>query len=243
MRCIRRVSSVPNLQSRFRRAKVTIYKDFHRRSLEDREGFWAEQAQLIDWHKPFDRVLDYSRPPFARWFVGGHTNLCYNAVDRHLTSRGDQSALVYISTETGQERTYTYRELAVEVNRCAGILKSLGVGMGDRVLIYMPMIPEATFAMLACVRIGAIHSVVFGGFASVSLATRIDDARPKVIISADAGSRAGKAVPYKHLLDEAVRLAKFPPQNVLLVDRGLAEMPRVPGRDVDYAKARAEHMN
>ena len=125
----------------------------------------------------------------------------------------------------------------------AGILKALGVGKGDRVLIYMPMIPEATFAMLACARIGAIHSVVFGGFASVSLATRIDDAKPKLIISADAGSRAGKAVPYKHLLDEAIRLSKFPPEKVLLVDRGLAAMTRVEGRDVDYAELRAEHMN
>ena len=163
---------------------------------------------LIDWHAPFTRVLDYSRPPFARWFVDGRINLCHNAVDRHLGDLGDSPALIYLSTETGAEKTYTFRQLYREVNRMAGILQGLGVGKGDRVLIYMPMIPEATFAMLACARIGAIHSVVFGGFASVSLATRIDDAKPKVIISADAGSRAGKPVPYKHLLDEAIRLSK-----------------------------------
>ena len=130
------------------------YTDFHRRSIEEREEFWAEQAQLIDWHEPFERVLDYSRPPFARWFVGGLTNLCHNAVDRHLAARGDQKALIYISTETGQERAYTYRELHAEVNRCAAMIRSLGVGKGDRVLIYMPMIPEAVFAMLACARLG-----------------------------------------------------------------------------------------
>jgi propionyl-CoA synthetase len=219
------------------------YKEFHARSIADRAGFWTEQSQLIDWQTPARQALDYSRPPFARWFIGGTTNLCYNAVDRHLPTRADQNALIYVSTETDTAKTYTFSQLYREVNRLAGILLALGVTRGDRVLIYMPMIPEAAFAMLACVRIGAIHSVVFGGFASVSLATRIDDARPKIVISADAGSRAGKAVPYKPLLDEAIALAKFPPQKVLLVDRGLAEMKRVPGRDVDYARARAEQMN
>ena len=222
---------------------MTTYQEFHTRSISDPSGFWGEQSTLIDWHTPFAQVLEYSRPPFARWFVGGRTNLCHNAVDRHLETQGDAAALIYVSTETGEEKTYTFRQLHREVNRVAGILGGLGVGKGDRVLMYMPMIPEAAFAMLACVRIGAIHSVVFGGFASVSLATRIDDAKPKVIISADAGSRAGKAVPYKHLLDEAISLSKFPPAKVLLVDRGLAEMARVPGRDVDYAKLRAAHMN
>jgi propionyl-CoA synthetase len=215
----------------------------HARSIEDPEGFWREQAVLVDWHAPFTRVLDYSRPPFARWFVDGRINLCHNAVDRHLAGQGDAPALIYVSTETGAEKTYTFRQLHREVNRMAGILQGLGVAKGDRVLIYMPMIPEATFAMLACARIGAIHSVVFGGFASVSLATRIDDAKPKLIVSADAGSRAGKPVPYKHLLDEAIRLSKFPPSRVLLVDRGLADMERVSSRDVDYAALRAEHMN
>jgi len=222
---------------------MTTYKEFHARSIRDPEGFWGDQAQLIDWKQPFDRVLDYSRPPFARWFVGGTTNLCHNAVDRHLATRGEQPALIFVSTETGDEKTYTFSQLYREVNRMAGILKGLGVGRGDRVLIYMPMIAEATFAMLACVRIGAIHSVVFGGFASHSLATRIDDAQPKVIVSADAGSRGGKAVPYKHLLDEAITLAKFPPQRVLMVDRGLAPAAMVAGRDVDYAQQRAAHMN
>jgi propionyl-CoA synthetase len=180
------------------------YKEFHARSIADRAGFWTEQSQLIDWQTPARQALDYSRPPFARWFIGGTTNLCYNAVDRHLPTRADQNALIYVSTETDTAKTYTFSQLYREVNRLAGILLALGVTRGDRVLIYMPMIPEAAFAMLACVRIGAIHSVVFGGFASVSLATRIDDARPKIVISADAGSRAGKAVPYKPLLDEAI---------------------------------------
>ena len=222
---------------------MKTHDEVHARSIADPEGFWREQAVLVDWHAPFTRVLDYSRPPFARWFVDGRINLCHNAVDRHLGDLGDSPALIYLSTETGAEKTYTFRQLHREVNRMAGILLGLGVGKGDRVLVYMPMIPEATFAMLACARIGAIHSVVFGGFASVSLATRIDDAKPKLIISADAGSRAGKPVPYKHLLDEAIRLSKSPPASVLLVDRGLADMERVPGRDVDYAALRAEHMN
>ena len=222
---------------------MTTYKEYHAKSLRDPAGFWAEKASLIDWRQPFSQVLDYSKPPFAKWFVGGTTNLCHNAVDRHLPTRSDQAALIYVSTETGDEKTYTYRQLYREVNRMAGILKSLGVARGDRVLIYLPMIPEAAFAMLACVRIGAIHSVVFGGFASVSLATRIDDAQPKLIISADAGSRAGKPIPYKHLLDEAIGLAKYPPPKVLLINRNLADMKRVPERDVDYATLRAEHMN
>jgi len=219
------------------------YQSLHARSISDPEGFWREYTSLIDWHVPCTKVLDYSRPPFAKWFVGGRTNLCHNAVDRHLAALGDSPALIYVSTETNQDRTFTFRELHREVNRMAGVLRSLGVVRGDRVLIYMPMIPEAVFAMLACVRIGAIHSVVFGGFASVSLATRIDDATPKVIVSADAGSRAGKAVPYKHLLDEAIRLSKSPPATVLLVDRGLAPMTKVAGRDVDYATLREAHLD
>jgi propionyl-CoA synthetase len=176
------------------------YKDFHRRSIEQREAFWTEQAKLVDWHEPFAKVLDYSRPPFARWFVGGLTNLCHNAVDRHLGARGDQKALIYISTETGREITYSYRELHAEVNRCAGMIRAQGVGRGDRVLIYMPMVPEAVFAMLACARLGAVHSVVFGGFASHSLAARIDDATPKLMITADGGMRGGKAILYQGIL-------------------------------------------
>ncbi len=222
----------------------SAYKAFHERSIRDPDGFWGEQAGLIDWNKPFSKVLDYGRPPFAKWFVGGETNLCHNAIDRHLAARGDQKALVYISTEVDQQKNYTYRELRAEGNRFAAVLQSLGVGRGDRVIIYMPMIPEAAFAIFACARIGAIHSVVFGGFAAASLATRIDDARPKVVVSADAGMRAGKAVPYKHLLDEAIRLARHPPQKVVMVDRGIDKsMPVQAGRDVDYAGLRAKHMN
>jgi len=219
------------------------YADFHRRSLVDRDAFWAEQAQLIDWERPFDSVCDASRPPFTRWFVGGRTNLCHNAVDRHLATRAAQNALICVSTETGAERVYSFAELHAEVNRMAACLQSLGAGAGDRVLIYMPMIPEAVFAMLACARIGAIHSVVFGGFASGSLASRIDDAEPVLVVSADAGSRAGKVIPYKPLLDEAIRLARHKPAKVLLVDRDLAPMECVAGRDEDYAALRERHLD
>ena len=219
------------------------YAEFHRRSLEDRDGFWSEQAALIDWHTPFTQVCDYSNPPFAKWFVGGTTNLCHNAVDRHLATRADQNALIFVSTETGTERCYSFRELHAEVQRMAATLKSLGVKKGDRVLVYMPMIPEAAFAMLACTRIGALHSVVFGGFASVSLASRIDDAEPTVIVSADAGSRSGKVMAYKPLLDEAIRLAAHKPAKVLMVDRGLAAFERTAGRDEDYAAWRQKHLD
>ncbi len=223
---------------------ATKYQEFHRRSIEQPEAFWSEQAQLIHWHTPYEKVLDYSRPPFARWFVGGETNLCYNAVDRHLAERGNQNALIFISTEMDEEKIYTFAQLHTEVNRVAAMLQSLGVGRGDRVLIYMPMIPEAIFTMLATVRIGAIHSVVFGGFASHSLATRIDDAQPKVMVTADAGMRGGKVVPYKHLVDEALRLAEHPPKHVVIVNRGLdKEMPLTSDRDLDYASLRQEHLN
>jgi len=222
---------------------MSSYADFFRRSIDDRDGFWGEQSQLIDWHKPFDQVCDYSNPPFARWFAGGQTNLCHNAVDRHLATRGDQNALIFVSTETNIEKAYSFKELHAEVQRMAAILKDLGVKKGDRVLIYMPMIAEACFAMLACVRIGAIHSVVFGGFASHALASRIDDATPTLIISADAGMRGGKVVPYKHLLDEAIRLSSHKPANVLMVNRGLADLHPVEGRDQDYATLRQANMD
>ena len=218
---------------------MVAYADFHRRSLVDRDGFWREQAALIDWHRPFDSVCDDSRAPHTRWFAGGLTNLCHNAIDRHLAERADQPALIYVSTETGQEQTYTYAQMHDEVQRMAAILQRLGVGQGDRVLIYMPMVPQAAFAMLACARIGALHSVVFGGFAAGSLATRISDAQPAAIVSADAGSRGGKIVPYKPMLDEALALSGSAAQ-VLLVDRGLAPMSRMPGRDHDYAALRDE---
>ena len=215
----------------------------HARSIADRTGFWAEQAQLIDWHKPFQRVLDDSNLPFTRWFVGGETNLCHNAIDRHLATLANSPALIFVSTETDEERVYTFGDLHAEVMRFAAVMQSLGVTRGDRVLIYMPMIPEAVFAMLACARIGAIHSVVFGGFASHSLASRIDDAAPRLVVSADAGSRAGKVIPYKGLLDEAITLASSKPAAVLMIDRGLAPYARVAGRDHDYAPLREHHLN
>ena len=219
------------------------YADFYRRSIDERDAFWAEQARLIDWQQPPQQICDWSNPPFAKWFVGGTTNLCHNAVDRHLTERPLQNALVAISTETNTERAYTYAELHQEVQRMAASLQTLGVRQGDRVLIYMPMIAEAAFAMLACARIGAIHSVVFGGFASSSLASRIEDAEPTVIVSADAGSRGGKVVPYKPLLDEAIELSAHKPAAVLLVDRGLAPAAMRAGRDHDWVALRARHMD
>ena len=221
---------------------MSTYAQFHRRSIEDREGFWSEQAGLIDWHKPFQRALDFSRPPFAKWFVGGETNLCHNALDRHLADRAEQKALVWISTEVDKQASYTYRELHAEVQRVAAMLLELGVKRGDRVIIYMPMIPEASFAMLACARIGAIHSVVFGGFAAASLATRIDDATPRLLITADGGSRMGKAILYKALVDESIRLAQNPPEKVLILRRGLEPgMPIVAGRDVEWDALAAKH--
>ena len=222
---------------------MSSYAEFYRRSIEDRDGFWREQAALIDWQTPPQTICDYSKPPFVKWFAGGTTNLCHNAVDRHVATRGDQPALIAISTETDTEQVYTFRQLQAEVQRMAAALLSLGVGKGDRVLIYMPMIAEAAFAMLACARIGAIHSVVFGGFASGSLASRIEDAEPKVIVSADAGSRGGKAVAYKPLLDEAIRLSKHKPPAVLLADRGLVPMELVAGRDHLWAALREQHLN
>ncbi|MFZ4650277.1 MAG: propionate--CoA ligase [Rubrivivax sp.] len=222
---------------------MTAYADFHRRSLDDRDAFWREQAALIDWQEQPRQICDYSNPPFAKWFVGGTTNLCHNAVDRHAATHPTRNALIWVSTEVDKEVVYTFAELQREVERMAAILIGLGVKQGDRVLVYMPMIPEAVFAMLACTRIGALHSVVFGGFASVSLASRIDDAEPTVIVSADAGSRGGKVVPYKGLLDEAIRLAAHKPARVLMVDRGLHPMSMVEGRDVAYEALRAQHLD
>jgi propionyl-CoA synthetase len=219
------------------------YADFYRRSIDQPDAFWTEQAGLIDWHRPFTRVCNYDNPPFVHWFEGGQTNLCHNAVDRHLKDRAGQAALIFVSTETSVEQSYSFSELHAEVQRMAASLKALGVQQGDRVLIYMPMIPEAVFAMLACARIGAIHCVVFGGFASGSLASRIDDATPRVIVSADAGSRGGKVVPYKPLLDEAINLATHKAEAVLLVDRGLAPMVRVDGRDHSWRDLRATHLH
>jgi propionyl-CoA synthetase len=221
---------------------MTTYREFHRRSIAQREAFWAEEAKRIHWQKPFGKVLEYTRPPFAKWFVGGETNLCHNAVDRHLAARADQKALVWISTEVDAEKHFTYRELHAEVNRVAAMMQGLGVKRGDRVIIYMPMIPEACFAILACARIGAIHSVVFGGFAAASLAARIDDAKPALMITADGGSRMGKPVLYKALVDESLKLAKHPPAKVLLFRRGLdPNMAVTPGRDVEWSELAAKH--
>jgi propionyl-CoA synthetase len=222
---------------------MSTYADFYRRSIEDPDAFWTEQAKLIDWQQPFTRVCNFDNPPFVHWFEGGKTNLCHNAVDRHLKDRPDQAALIYVSTETGVENTYTFAELHREVQRMAASLQALGVSKGDRVLIYMPMVAEAAFAMLACARLGAIHCVVFGGFASGSLASRIEDATPKVIVSADAGSRGGKIVPYKPLLDEAIRLSSHKPEAVLLTDRGLSPMAMVAGRDRLWTDLRAAHID
>ena len=222
---------------------MQTYAALHQRSIQDKAGFWAEQAQLIHWHKPVQQVLEYTNPPFARWFVGGETNLCYNAIDRHLAARADQRALLYISTETNEERAYTYRELHTEVNRVAAMMRSLGVQQGDRVIIYMPMIAEACFAMLACARIGAVHSVVFGGFAASSLAARIDDARPTLMMTADGGSRMGKPILYKALVDEALQITKHPPAQVLIFNRGLdPAMPMTAKRDVDWAQCATSHV-
>ena len=220
---------------------MTAYADFHRLSISSREQFWGQQAQLIDWHTQPTQICDYSNPPFAKWFVGGTTNLCHNAVDRHLLQRADQAALIAVSTETGQEQVYSFAELHAQVQTMAAAMLELGVRQGDRVLIYMPMVAQAAFAMLACARIGAIHCVVFGGFASGALASRIDDAAPKLIVSADAGSRGGKVVAYKPLLDEAIRLSANKPAAVLLVDRGLVDMQLHAGRDHRWSELCERH--
>ena len=220
------------------------YEESWKRSVDEPEAFWAEQARLIDWHEPPRQILDVSRPPFRRWFVGGTTNLCHNAVDRHLAERADQLAIVAVSTETDITREITYRELHREVNAFAATLVALGVGKGDRVVVYMPNIAEAVFAMLACVRIGAIHSVVFGGFAAHNLAMRIDDAEPKVLVCADAGMRGGKVIPYKPLVDAALAECSAPPAHVLIVNRGLDDdMHLIEGRDVLYAPLREKHLH
>jgi propionyl-CoA synthetase len=223
--------------------KPTVSLEFCRRALEQRESFWAEQAKTIHWQKPFHTVCDFSKPPFAKWFVGGETNLCYNAIDRHLPLRANQSALHYISTEIDAAQSFTYRELFDEVCRFSAVLRSLGLKRGDRVIIYLPMIPEAVFAMLSCVRLGLVHSVVFAGFAPASLATRIGDAEAKLVITADAGMRGGKMIPLKRMVDEAMAMAKFQPECVLVCDRHIdQEMSLNAGRDLDYAEAREKHL-
>jgi propionyl-CoA synthetase len=223
-------------------SKPTGSLEFCRRALEHRESFWAEQAEAIHWHKPFHTVCDFRKPPFAKWFVGGETNLCYNAIDRHLPLRAKQVALHYISTEIDAAQSFTYQELYDEVCRFSAVLKSLGLKRGDRVIIYLPMIPEAVFAMLSCVRLGLVHSVVFAGFAPASLATRIVDAEAKLVITADAGLRGGKVIPLKRMVDEAISMAKFQPEHVLVCNRHIDKgMPIITGRDIDYAEVREKH--
>ena len=216
------------------------YSDIYARSLSDPEAFWAEAAADIHWERRWDRVLDDSRAPFYRWFQGAVTNTCYNALDRHVEGgRGDQLALIYDSPITGVIERFTYRELLDRVARVAGVLEEAGVGKGDRVLVYMPMVPEAVIAMLACARLGAVHSVVFGGFAASELAVRIDDATPKVVLSASCGIEPNRIVAYKPLLDEAIDLAAHKPDRCVILQRPQAEAAMVAGRDLDWAEAEA----
>lgn len=214
----------------------------HRRSLADPEGFWGEAAAAIDWERRWDVVLDQSRKPFYRWFRGGRLNTCWNALDRHVErGRADQLALIYDSPVTGQVKRFTYRALRDEVAKLAGAMQSLGVGHGDRVLIYMPLVPEAVMAMLACARLGAIHSVVFGGFAAPELASRIDDAKPKLVLSASCGIEPGRVIAYKPLLDHAIALSTIKPATIVL-QRLTQRCTLVPGRDHDWEEivARAQ---
>jgi len=214
------------------------YEDAYKRSLEDREGFWSIAAGAIQWEKKWDRVLDESKAPIYRWFTGGRLNTCYNAIDWHVENgRRNQVAIIYDSPVTGTVRKITYGELLEQVSLFAGVLKSLGVQKGDRVVIYMPMIPEAAVAMFACARIGAIHSLVFGGFAPNELAVRIEDAKPKVMLSASCGIEPKGAIPYKPLLDKAIELSSHKPEKCVIFQRPQVEAGLVPGRDVDWAAA------
>src|SRR6476661_7550729 len=219
------------------------YEETYRRAMSDPAGFWAEAAEAIDWERRWDHVLDDSDKPFYRWFAGGRLNTCWNALDRHVAGgRAEQIALIYDSPVTATKQSWTYRALRDEVARLAGALKSMGVGKGDRVLIYMPMVPEAAVAMLACARLGAVHSVVFGGFAAPELATRIDDAKPKLILSASCGIETQRVIAYKPLLDHAIELAVHKPDHCLVFQRPQCPATLVPGRDLDWedALARAE---
>lgn len=211
------------------------YQDIYARSIEDPQAFWAEAAKGIDWSEPYVKVFDDSRPPFYRWFAGGEMNTAYNALDRHVEQgRADQLALIYDSPMTNSVRKFTYRELRDEVATFAGALSSLGVIKGDRVIIYLPMVPEAAIALLACARIGAVHSVVFGGFAAKELATRIDDAQPRVIVSASCGLEPGKVVAYKPLLDEAIELSSHKPDRCVILQRPELDADLTEGRDLTW---------
>ncbi|MEM7335699.1 MAG: propionyl-CoA synthetase [Chloroflexota bacterium] len=217
---------------------MSSYDEVYQRWQADPQAFWAEAADLIDWDKKWDEILDESNPPFYRWFKGGMLNTCYNALDRHVENgRSDQLALIYDSPITNSIQKYTYAELRDEVAKLAGVLVSMGVEKGDRVIIYMPMVAEAAMAMLACARLGAIHSVVFGGFASKELAVRIDDAKPKVIMSASCGIEPTRLVPYKPLLDEAIYLSTHKPSQTLILQRPQMTATLQAGRDLDWAEA------
>ena len=222
-------------------ARASRYHEVYARWQRDPQGFWGEAAQAIDWMEPPRQVFDPDAGVYGRWFAGGVCNTCWNAVDRHvMQGRGEQPAIIYDSPLAGQKRTISYYRLQVETQVLAAILRNFGVGKGDRVVLYMPMVPEAVVAMLACARIGAVHSVVFGGFAANELATRIDDAKPKVILSASCGLEPGRIVKYKPLLDEAIRLAGHKPDACLILQRPQEEATLVPGRDHDWAKVRDE---
>ena len=217
-----------------------VYQRIYQESLDDPEGFWAEAAQDVHWYKKWDKVLDDSRPPFYRWFSGGLVNSCYNALDLHVEGgRADQPALIYDSPVTDTIRTFTYRELLDQVARFAGVLSSQGVQKGDRVIIYMPMVPEAAIAMLACARIGAIHSVVFGGFAAHELAIRIDDAAPKLIVSASCGIEADRVIRYKPLLDRAIEISSLTPRRCIILQRPEEKASMVAGLDLDWSELMA----
>jgi len=217
-------------------ARASRYHDVYARWQRDPEGFWGEAAQAIDWYEKPKKVFDASQGLYGRWFTGGVMNTCYNALDRHIATRNDQPALIYDSPVTNTKKTFTYGRMLSEVQLLGAILKDFGVGKGDRVILYMPMIPEAVFAMLACARIGAIHGVVFGGFAAKELATRIDDAKPKLILSASCGIEPGRIVEYKPLLDEAIRLAKHKPDACMILQREQCEPKLTEGRDHDWKK-------
>ena len=214
---------------------MATYEKVYRQSIEDPDGFWAAAGDAVEWTRRWDRVLDSSVPQFYRWFSGGVLNTCDNALDRHIREgRGRQTALVYDSPVTRTIRRYSYEALTREVSRCAGGLSSLGVEKGDRVVIYMPMVPEAIIAMLACARLGAVHSVVFGGFAARELASRLADASPKVIISSSCGIEVNRIIPYKPLLDQAVELAGISPRACVILQRPEQEAPLIEGRDIGW---------
>ena len=214
------------------------YEEVYRLSIEQPDIFWAEAAESIDWFAPWEKVLNSSNPPFYRWFSGATLNTCHNALDRHVEmGRAEQAALIYDSPVTGTQKTFSYLELRDEVARLAGLLKAQGVSKGDCVIIYMPMIPEAVMAMLACARIGAVHSVVFGGFAAKELATRIDDAKPRLIMSASCGIEVKKVVEYKPLLDEAIDLSQHKPDKCIVLQRPQAEASMQDGRDLDWVSS------